>query len=125
MPRLTAEELNARRKEFLAEAGRAFDGMLGSDGHNGLVTFKEREDRACDLGDALTRRLLEEHLTADDAADPGAEVACPLCGGPVRCQAPEKVAMEVRQVRTRRGTVEYERAARRCTRCRRVFFPLG
>src|SRR6059036_746564 len=104
MPRITSVELEARRRDFLKEAGRAFDQMLGTDGQNGLVTFKEREDRACELGDALTRRLLEEHLTADDAADPGVEVACPICGGPVRCQAPEKAELEARQVRTRRGT---------------------
>ncbi len=121
--RVTREELLKRRREFQEEAGRAFDRMLGADGHNGLVTFQEREDRACELGDGLTRRLLEEHLAADDAADPGVEVACPICGGPVRCDAPERVEMENRELRTRRGKVEYERAARRCDRCRRVFFP--
>jgi hypothetical protein len=125
MPRITAQELKARRQEFLQEAGRAFDQMLGSDGQNGLVTFEEREDRACELGDALTRRLLEEHLAADDLADPGVEVACPICGQTVLCPSPEKAEMERRQMRTRRGTVEYERAARRCPRCRRVFFPRG
>lgn len=123
MSRVTREEVLKRRREFQREAGRAFDRMLGSDGHNGLVTFQEREDRACELGDGLTRRLLEEHLAADDAADPGIEVACPICGGPVRCDSPERVEMENRELRTRRGKVEYERAARRCDRCRRVFFP--
>lgn len=125
MPRITAEELKARRREFVEEAGRAFDQMLGSDGQNGLVTFAEREERACELGDAMTRRLLEEHLSADDTADPGVQVECPICGNPVPCQAPEKVELEKRQVQTRRGTVEYERAARRCKPCRRVFFPRG
>ena len=125
MPRITAEELEARRREFIEEAGRTFDQMLGSDGQNGLVTFAEREERACELGDALTRRLLEEHLTADDAADPGIETECPICGKPVPCEAPEKVELEKRQVQTRRGSVEYERAARRCKSCRRVFFPRG
>ena len=123
MSRITAEELTARRREFVEEAERAFDQMLSSDGQNGLVTFSEREERACELGDALTRRLLEEHLVADDAADPGVEVACPICGGPVHCRTPEEVEMEKRQVQTRRGAVEYERAARRCKRCRRIFFP--
>ena len=125
MPRITVEELKARRREFVEEAGRAFDQMLGSDGQNGLVTFAEREERACELGDALTRRLLEEHLTADDAADPGVEAECPICGKPVPCEAPEEVELEKRQVQTRRGSVEYERAARRCKSCRRVFFPRG
>ena len=125
MSRLKSEELKARRRDFMDEAGRAYDQMLGSDGQNGLVTFAEREDKACELGDALTRRLLEEHLEADDAADPGAEVVCPLCGGPVCCDDPQKAQMENRQVLTRRGKVEYERAARRCNRCRRIFFPRG
>jgi hypothetical protein len=125
MSRITAEELKHRRREFQAEAGRAFDEMLGSDGQNGLVTFAEREERACDLGDALTQRLLEEHLSADEAADPGVEVACPLCGGPVQCDSPEEAEMQKRELLTRRGKVEYERAARRCARCRRIFFPRG
>src|SRR5215213_923650 len=113
MTRMSAAAVAARRREFLATAGEAFDRMLGSDGQNGLVTFAEREDRACELGDALTRRLLEEHLSADEAADPGVDVACPICGQPVLCPRPETVDLEGRRVRTRRGTVEYERAARR------------
>ena len=125
MPRITAEELKARRQEFLNEAGQSFDQMLGTDGRNGLVTFEEREQRACDLGDALTLRLLGEHLSADEAADPGAEVACPCCGEAVRCESPEKAELERRQMRTRRGVVEFERAARLCKPCRRVFFPRG
>jgi hypothetical protein len=99
--------------------------MLGSDGQNGLVTFEEREVRACELGDALTCRLLEEHLSADEMADPDHDVDCPICGRPVPCQSPEEVELEKRQVQTRRGTVEFERAARRCPPCRRVFFPRG
>jgi hypothetical protein len=123
MSRISNEELRKRRQEFQEEAGRAFDQMLGSDGQNGLVTFEEREERACELGDGLTRRLLEEHLEADDAADPGVEVTCPICGGPVHCDSPEQAEMERRELLTRRGKVEYERAARRCKRCRRIFFP--
>jgi hypothetical protein len=125
MPRISPEELWKRRQEFQEEAGRAFDQMLGSDGQNGLVTFAEREDRACELGDGLTRRLLEDHLEADEATDPGAEVACPICGGPVHCDNPEEAELENRGVLTRRGKVAFERAARRCSRCRRIFFPRG
>ena len=125
MARITSQELKSRRQEFVEEAGRAFDQMLGSDGTNGLVTFEEREDRACELGDALTRRLLEEHLSADDLADPPVEVACPICAEVVLCESPEKAELQRRQMRTRRGDIEFERAARGCKRCRRVFFPLG
>jgi hypothetical protein len=127
MSRLTPEELGKRREEFAEDARRAFDRMMGADGRHGLVSFEEREVRACELGDGLTRRLLEEHLAADEAADPGAEVACPLCGHAVGCDAPgtAKAKMQKRKLLTRRGEVQYERAARRCPRCRRVFFPRG
>jgi len=125
MSRITRDELRRRRCAFVEEAGRAFDQMLGDDGQNGLVTFEEREDRACDLGDGLTRRLLADHLAADESTHPGVEVACPICGKAVHCDAPDKVKREKRQVRTRRGEVELARAARRCSRCRRIFFPAG
>ena len=125
MSRITPKELLKRRQEFQEEAGRAFDRMLGSDGRNGLVTFAQREDRACELGDALTCRLLEDHLEADDAADPCECVDCPICGLPMPCEEPEKVELQKRQVKTRRGTVDFGRAGRRCKPCRRIFFPHG
>ena len=62
MSHLTSEELQKRREEFQNQAGEAFDQMLGRTENNGLVTINEREERACDLGDALTRRLLEEQI---------------------------------------------------------------
>jgi endogenous inhibitor of DNA gyrase (YacG/DUF329 family) len=118
-------ELARMREEFRARADQAFDQMFGSDGQNGLVTFTEREDRACEATDALARWLMEEHLALDAAADPGVQVDCPLCGGPVRYDSPEQAQLEIREFQTRRGKVEYERAARRCPRCRKFFFPVG
>jgi len=113
------------REEFRARADRAFDQMFGWDGQNGLVTFTEREDRACEATDRLARWLMEEHLALDPAADPGAQVECPICHQPVRYESPEQAELELREFHTRRGKVEYERAARRCPRCRKVFFPVG
>src|SRR3972149_5116809 len=72
------------REEFRARADQAFDQMFGWDGQNGLETFTEREDRACEATDALARWLMEEHLALDSAADPGAQVDCPICEGPRR-----------------------------------------
>ena len=118
-------ELARLREEFQTRADQAFDQMFGSDGQNGLVTFSEREDRACEATDALARWLMEEHLALDPAADPGAQVDCPICGGPVRYDSPERAELEIREFHTRRGKVEYERAARRCPRCRKFFFPVG
>lgn len=123
MSGLPSESLGKRRRVFQEEAGRAFDQMLGSDGQNGLVTFAEREERACELGDGLTRRLLEEHLAAEETVGPEDEAACPICGRPLACDAKERGQKENREVLTRRGKINYERAARRCKSCRRIFFP--
>jgi uncharacterized protein with PIN domain len=124
-PRRSQAELASLREEFRARADQAFDQMFGRDGQNGLVTFTEREDRACEATDRLARWLMEEHLALDPAADPGVQVDCPICGGPVRYDSPEQAELEIREFHTRRGKVEYERAARRCPRCRKVFFPVG
>jgi hypothetical protein len=50
--------VSGRRAEFLSRAGQAFDRMFGTDGQNGLVTFQEREDRACEVTDELARWLM-------------------------------------------------------------------
>ena len=127
----SAEESRLFGGEFLVRANAAFDHqqaglpVFGQDGKNGLVTFTEREDRACEVTDALARLLLQEHLSLDEAADPGVQVDCPICGGPVRYDSPQQADLEIRELKTRRGKIEYERAARRCGRCRKVFFPAG
>jgi hypothetical protein len=118
-------KISRKRQEFLDRAGQAFDGMFGADGQNGLVTFAQREDRACEVGDELTRWLMAEHIALDPAGEKSVEVACPLCGGPARYESSERAEVELREFQTRRGKVEYRRAAARCPRCRKVFFPPG
>ena len=118
-------ELAAVRKVFDAQVDLAFEQRFGDDGQNGLVTFTEREDRACEVTDQPARWLLEEHLGLDEAVDLGVQVDCPIWSGPVQYDSPEQAELEVRELQTRRGKVEYERAARRCPRCRKVFFPPG
>jgi hypothetical protein len=120
-----AEALGRLRKEFFEEAEAAFDQMFGQDGRNGLVTFTQREDRACAATDALARWMVQKHLVWDEAKEPGVQVDCPICGGPVLHESAQQAAMERRELHTRRGKIEYERAARRCPRCRKVFFPPG
>lgn len=88
-----------------------------------MVTFADREARASKAGDELTLWLLQEHLSRDPAADPGEEVDCPCCAAKVHQESPERAPMEPRRVRTSRGPVDFERAGRRCPKCRRVFFP--
>jgi hypothetical protein len=117
--------VGTKRREFLTRAGEAFDQMFGADGQNGLVTFDQREDRACHVGDELTRWLMGEHIALDPAGEASVEVACPLCGGPARYESAAQAELELREFQTRRGKVQYRRAAARCPGCRKIFFPPG
>lgn len=113
------------RARFLGQAATAFDRMFGADGQNGLVSFDQRERRACEVTDELARWLMATHVSLDPAVQVGAEGACPICGGPVRYESAEQAKLEVRAFATCRGPIDYERAACRCPRCRRIFFPAG
>jgi hypothetical protein len=119
------ERVGHKRAEFLSRAGQAFDRMFGADGQNGLVTFAEREDRACEVGDELTRWLMAEHLALDPTGGTSVERDCPICGGPVRYESSGQAEQELREFQTRRGKIQYRRAAARCPRCRKIFFPAG
>jgi uncharacterized protein with PIN domain len=117
--------LDRKRAEFVARAEAAFDRMFGTDGQNGLVTFTQREERACEVTDELARWLMAEHIRLDPQDGESVEAACPLCGGPMRYESAAQARQEVRELQTRRGKIEYRRAAARCPRCRKVFFPAG
>src|SRR3970040_1588291 len=107
-------------QEFLGVARDSFGKMFGQDGQNGLVTFREREERACELGDDVATGFLRRHLREESTA---AHVACcPHCGKPAcpRGEEPER-----REVIAKPGTVDFDRLARYCPSCRRVFFPSG
>jgi uncharacterized protein with PIN domain len=120
---MAAEPLDRKRAEFLSRAGQAFDRMFGADGQNGLVTFTQREERACEVTDELARWLMAEHIALDPSGPLSVEAACPLCGGPMRYESAAQAEAEVREFQTRRGKIEYRRAAARCPRCRKIFFP--
>jgi uncharacterized protein with PIN domain len=114
--------LSQLRARFASKAMSAFDRMFGSDGQNELVSFDQREQRACEVTDELARWLMAEHVGRDESAGP-VEADCPICGGPVRYESAEEAERELREFQTKRGKIEYRRAACRCPRCRKVFFP--
>ena len=117
--------LDRKRAQFLALAGTAFEQMFGSDGQNGLVTFAEREERACAVTDELARWLMAEHVAQDPAGQVGGEHVCPICQRPLPEEATRPAPPEVRGLMTRRGKIAYRRAAARCPHCRKIFFPPG
>ena len=122
---MATEPVAKKKAEFLAKAGQVFEGMFGADGQKGLVTFTQREERACQGTDELARWLLAEHLALAPPGGNSVEADCPLCGGPMRYESAAQAQQEVRELMTRRGKIEYRRAAARCPRCRKIFFPPG
>jgi hypothetical protein len=72
------------RQRFLSHAAAAFDLMFHPDYREQLVTFDQREQRACELGRDLTAWLLQQHANAAPLARPDDQQApaCPKCGRP-------------------------------------------
>jgi hypothetical protein len=122
---MATDGLDRKRVEFLALAEAAFGRMFGDDGQNGLVTFAQREQRACEVTDELARWLMAEHVAQDPAGETSAQDDCPICGGPSPYPSARRDRPQVRELMTRRGKIAYRRAAARCPRCRKIFVPAG
>ena len=115
------------RRAWLGHAAAAFDLMFHDDHQADLVTFDQREQRACESVDDLKAWLLAQHLAADPDADPAADhpVCCPRCGKLAkRVQRPDE-PLEERTVLSLGGEVKLKRAKWRCATCRVAFFPSG
>jgi hypothetical protein len=114
------------RQRWLGHAAAAFDLMFRPEYQDQLVSFDQREQRACELGQDLTAWLLQQHINAETQArsDTSPTPCCPKCGQPGhRLTEPEEPVPQ-RQVTTRTGEVTIARERWRCTTCRVVFFPL-
>jgi hypothetical protein len=121
---LHRKDREALRERWLLRAGQAFERMFGEANQEQLVTFTEREDMACLLGEELATFLLEEHAAADSQVQPSAKQppCCPKCqqaGTPV---TPGDRELTERELTTRAGQIKLKRQQWRCQRCRIVFF---
>jgi hypothetical protein len=115
------------RRRWLAHAAAAFDLMFHPDHQADLVTFDQREARACELGGDLTTWLIEQHANADAAAHPAADqsVLCPRCGRAARKKTEPGASPPSRRLAGLSGEVQLRRDQWTCTTCRVVFFPPG
>src|ERR1044072_2331607 len=74
------------RRRWMAHAAAAFDLMFHPEHQADLVTFDQREARACEVGPPLTTGLIPQHATPAERPRPAADqqVLCPKCGQPAR-----------------------------------------
>ena len=121
---LHRKEREALRERWLLCAGQAFERMFAEANQDQLLTFTQREDLACQLGQELATFLLQEHVTVEGAVrlPKNRPACCPYCQQTgQRVTSPEQ-ALPGRELTTRAGVVKLQREQWSCSKCRRVFF---
>src|SRR5437879_3178933 len=127
-PHPDSDRRAALRTQWLQRAADAFDRMFGATEQDLLVTFDQREQRACLVGDDLALWLLQQHLNADPLAQPALTQppACPKCGKPAQpIPLDPDQPLPRRALTTRTGSISLQRSQWRCATCRVAFFPSG
>src|ERR1700689_5589831 len=97
-----SDERARLRRQFMQQASAAFERMFGDSETEQLVTFTQREDRACALGKELSGWLLEQHAAVDASVRPAEHAVprCPKCDRPGQRVTPADVALPQRQLTT-------------------------
>ena len=114
------------RQQWLQQAEAVFELMFDADQQDQLVTFDQRETRACALTRELAAWLLEQHAAEDPAVrSPDTPVPCPRCGQPAQRRTPPDQPLPARQLTTTTGEVTLKREQWYCSKCRAAFFPSG
>jgi hypothetical protein len=123
-PFLHRKDREALRERWLQRAGTAFERMFGEGHQDQLITFTEREDLACLLGQELAAFLLEEHAAADEQVCPSEKrpPCCPKCKQPGERVTKPSAKLPERELTTRAGEIKLARQQWRCKKCRIVFF---
>ena len=121
---LRRKEREALRERWLLRAGKAFERMFAEANQEQLVTFTEREDMACLLGEELAAFLLEEHAASDKQVRPSEQrpPSCPKCQKPAARVTKRQESLAERDVTTRAGEVKLRREQWQCQKCRILFF---
>jgi hypothetical protein len=92
------------------------DKLYGPSGPPPGTTFAELEEVAVQLGQAISREILNRSLARQ--AESTTETVCPTCRGASTAGEPEP-----RTLTTRAGEVDWNEPRRHCPKCRRSFFP--
>jgi uncharacterized protein with PIN domain len=112
---MASKEMEAAMDRTVEEFGQ----LLLEGGKRDLraTRLTEMEDETDEIGLELIRRLLAKTLALQ--AEQAAEVeCCPRCGGALTEKEDEEKPLMMR-----RGKVQWQQPVRRCTTCRRDFFP--
>jgi len=120
--RVARPELASQQTYLEGVAKNLADQLYGPNGPPRGTRFADLEELAVQLGQTMSRELLNRALASPAAApdvDPSDEgELCPNCREPAALAEPEP-----RTVSTRVGEAQWSEPHRHCPRCRRSFFP--
>lgn len=92
----------------------------GPEGMPWGTRFTELEELAVQVGQAISRSMMDQALARQAAAVPTEAQACSTCGRPTE---PADHPPGPRAVTGRAGTVQWDEPSRYCPTCRAAFFP--
>ena len=93
--------------------------VYGPDGMPWGTRFADLEDLSFQIGQAVSRSMLDQALARQAHSVPAEAETCSGCGG----QVDTTDQTEPRAVLTRVGTAHWDEPKRYCPRCRAAFFP--
>lgn len=93
--------------------------VYGADGMPWGTRFADLEELSVQIGQAVSRSMLDQALARQSQAVPPQAETCSGCGGHVEPTADT----QPRAVLTRVGMAQWSEPKRYCPRCRAAFFP--
>ena len=93
--------------------------VYGPDGMPWGTRFDDLEELSIQIGQAMSRSMIDQALARQAQSVPSEREACSGCGG--RLRSVEDT--EPRAVLTRVGTAQWDEPKRYCPQCRAAFFP--
>ena len=93
--------------------------VFGPEGLPWGTKFSDLEELSVQIGQAISRTLMDQALAGQAQAVPATAEGCGVCGTPVQAGPPGRP----RAVTTTVGTVHWTEPERYCPKCRAAFFP--
>jgi hypothetical protein len=93
--------------------------VFGPEGLPWGTKFSDLEELSVQIGQAISRAMMDRALTGQAQAVPATAETCGVCGTAVQAGPPG----QPRAVTTTVGTVHWTEPERYCPRCRAAFFP--
>jgi hypothetical protein len=93
--------------------------VFGPEGMPWGTKFSDLEELAIQIGQAVSRSMMDQALAGQAQAGPATAPTCGVCGTPVQAGPPG----QPRAVTTTVGTVHWTEPTRYCSKCRAAFFP--